>query len=342
MRRVPGRSLRGELKDDESKLKSMAMGEVKISNRQGAVQYFTKQSPQFQRLFERADPNLWAAGDLEQMKEAGEEGAGHTFRCLIEDLEHPEAFSYTASTWLILVPHGYYVKHGLDTLELRFKPYMILILKVNRKEHKKSFTGWAFTYPSSSRPVAEFALLFSPEDLSRSGPPKLILPLSLLYGLSSNELEPEGCEIVRDEDGSLFYRVEGFEPEVALSQDLVNFLRGLGEDPLKSLYELGLLSKMTLQILEAKRERPLEIPKVRRKDRGYLRRIRDTKGYLTYRGGLLELTREGAYRALKRLEQEGLVVTDKHEGGEGIRVVLTRKGLAVIRELAGFNSGNQH
>lgn len=333
-----------ELKEDESKLKKMAVKEARIQNRHEAIQYFIKQFPQFQRLFERVDPVLWVTGDLGQVKEVVEKLVGDTFHVLTEEAEHPEAFYHRMWSWLILVPCGYYAKHGIDTLELNFAVYAIATLKVYRGKHKKFFKGWSFSYPPSGRPVAEFTLLFKPEDLSGSSPVKLIVPLKLLYGLASNSLQPDGCEIIRQQASLLVYRVEGFEPEVVLTLDFVNFLTGLKGDPQEKLHELGLISKMTLQILEAKRRRPLKVPEVRRKDMEYLRRIHGTEGYVTYSGWgeVLGITREGAYRALKRLDREGLLVMDKHESGEGIRVMLTEKGLAVIPELPDFNSKNQH
>lgn len=193
--------------------------------------------------------------------------------------------------------------------------------------------GWSYTYPSSDEPLYLCTEILDPVTLD-TALPKIIVPLKLLRGLASGDLQPSGCEVVKHKDAVLTYRVEGFDSEIVLSHDFLMFLMELGDDPLRALRDLGLLDEITLKVLETKHEeKPIEPPMVREKDRAYLRIIDETEGFLTFGGWgeTLELTRDGAYRTLMRLEENGLVNTEKHESGEGTRASLTALGIAAIR-----------
>jgi hypothetical protein len=260
---------------------------------------------------------------------------------MVDVVKKPEAFGYEKGVWPFIVPRVNYVKMGLDSLEFNFAPYAVTTFKVRRAKHRKDLEGWYHTYPSSDEPLCLRTEILDPDSLDTSLP-KITVPLKLLRGLASGDLQPGGCEVVKQKDGILTYRVEGFDAEVVLPQGLVTFLMELGEEPLKRLQELGLLDELTLRILESKKveEKPLELPVIREKDRKYLGIIQKTEGFLTYGGWgeSLGLTKQGADALLKRLEGEGMVSIARHESGEGIKASLTDLGLAVLRQIPEFDA----
>jgi len=322
-----------KIKEDELRLKELSEGTF-ISTRQEALQFFFRDFPNYKRLLDRSNPSNWLPGYIPKIRNKAKGCIEGIFDyCLMEKVENPEAFGYEKKIWPFIVPRVNYVKVGLNCLEFSFTPYAVATSKVHRAEHKKTLKGWSYNYLSSDAPLYLCTEILDPSLLD-TALPKITVPLKLLRGLASGYLEPDGCEVVKHKDDVLTYRVGGFNSEVVLPHDFVMFIMELGEDPLVALKDLGLLSEITLRILTSKKDVvPLELPVIREKDRKYLGIIHETEGFLTYGGWgeALELTRDGAYRTLTRLEEDGLVNTEKHESGEGTRASLTALGLAAIR-----------
>jgi DNA-binding transcriptional ArsR family regulator len=329
------REYEDQVEVDELRLKEFSEG-TSISTKQEAIEFFVRDFPNFKRLLNWSDAMVWLLGYLQKIRGMAEENVEGfvDYYLMVDVVKNPEAFGYEKGVWPFIMPQMSYVKVGLDSLEFSFAPYAVITLKVHRAEHKKTLRGWSYTYPSSDEPLFLYTYVLDSFFLDMSLP-KIILPLKLLRGLASGDIQPSGCEVIKQKDRVLTYRVEGFEAEVILPHDFVTFLMNLGEEPLKALHELGLLDELTLQILESKKGegKPLELPTIREKDRKYLGIIQKAEGFLTYGGWgeALELTRDGAYRTLMRLEEDGLVNIEKHESGEGVRVSLTTLGLAAIR-----------
>ena len=326
----------GQIKGDELSLKELSEC-TSISTKQEAIEFFVRDFPNFKKLLERSDPATWLPGYLPKIRGMAEENIEGVvdYYLMTDVVKNPEAFGYKKEVWPFIVPHVNYVKMGLDSLEFQFAPYAVTTFKVHRAKHRKTLSGWSYTYPSSDEPLCIFTEILDPQTLGMTLP-KITVPLKLLRGLASGVIQPSGCEVVKHKDGVLTYTMEGFDDaEVVLPQGFVTFLMELGEEPLEALQELGLLDELTLQILESKKgeEKPLELPTIREKDRKYLGIIQKAEGFPTYGGWgeSLELTRDGAYRMLMRLEEDGLVNIEKHESGEGVRVSLTTLGLAAIR-----------
>lgn len=322
-----------KLKEDESRLEELSDGWA-VSSRQEVIGVLTKAAPEFEKILLESDPAEWLPGCILKIKDAAEPCVEGVFEGLMSHVGHPEAFGYDVEIWPFIVPRVNYTKIGVDSLEFCLRPYAVYAIKVHRAEHSKNFRGWITTYPSEENPLCRFTEILDPATLD-AALPRITVPLKLLQGMASGDIQPSGCEVIKQEGGILTYAVEGFEPEVVLPHDFMTFVMGLGEDPLKRLQELGLLSEITLKILESKKgeERPLELPVIREKDRKYLGTIHETEGFLTFGGWgeALGLTRDGAYRTLMRLEEDGLVDTEKHESGEGTRASLTALGLAALR-----------
>jgi len=321
-----------KLKEDDFSLKELSDGWA-LSSRQEAIKFINKTFPDFEKIIEESDPANWLPGYIPKIKDATKTCVENVFIGLMSNIGHPEAFGYDVEIWPFAVPYVNYNKIGIDSLEFCLRPYAVCSVKIHRAEHVKKFPGWVYTFPSEEDPLCMFTDLLDPATLDMPLP-KITVPLKLILGLDSENLQPDGCEVIRQEGGILTYMVKGFGNEVTLSHSFMKFLMALGEDPLKRLQELGLLSEITFKILTSKKEEePLELPVIREKDRKYLGAIHETEGFLTYGGWgeALELTRDGAYRTLTRLEEDGLVNTEKHESGEGTRASLTALGLAAIR-----------
>jgi hypothetical protein len=326
-----------QIKVDELRLKELSEGTY-ISTKDEAIEFFVRDFPNFKKLLDRSDPMTWFPEYLPKILGAAEENIEGVvdYYLMADEVKNPEAFGYEKGVWPFIMPNVNYIKMGLAALEFNFAPYAVITFKVHRVEHKKTLGGWSYTYPSSDEPLFLYTYVLDPVSLDMSLP-KIILPLKLLRGLASGDIQPSGCEVVKQKDRVLNYRVEGFEAEVVLPQGFVTFLMELGEEPLKALQELGLLDELTLRILESKKgeEKPLELPAIREKDRKYLGIIQKTEGFPTYGGWgeALGLTKQGADALLKRLEGEGMVSIVKHESGEGIKASLTDLGLAVLRQI---------
>ena len=331
-----------QVKDDEFRLREISKGTY-ISTKEEATEFFIRDFPNFKKLLDRSDPMTWLPGYLPKIRNMAEENIEGVvdYYLMTDVVKNPEAFGYEKGVWPFIVPNVNYIKTGLAALEFNFAPYAVITFKVHRAKHRKDLEGWYKIYPSSDEPLFLYTYVLDPFSLDTSLP-KLILPLKLLRGLASGDIQPSGCEIVKQKDGVLTYRVEGFDnAEVVLPQGFVTFLMELGEDPLKALQELGLLDELTLQILESKKGegKPLELPAIREKDRKYLGIIQKTEGFPTYGGWgeALGLTKQGADALLKRLEGEGMVIIIKHEK-EGIKAPLTDLGLAVLRQIPEFDA----
>jgi len=330
-----------QIKVDELWFKELSE-DTFISTKDEAIEFFVRDFPNFKRLLNWSDAMVWLLGYLQKIRYEAEgciEGVVDYY-LMVDEVKNPEAFGYEKGVWPFIVPQANYVKMGVDSLEFSFAPYAVTTFKVHRAEHKKTLRGWSHTYPSSDEPLYLYTHILDPGSLDTSLP-KLILPLKLLRGLASGDIQPSGCEVIKQKDRVLTYRVEGFEAEVVLPQDFVTFLMELGEEPLKRLHELGLLGEITLRILESKKgeEKPT-VPAIREKDRKYLGIIQKTEGFLTYGGWgeSLGLTKQGADALLKRLEGEGMVIIVKPGSGEGIKASLTDLGLAVLRQIPEFDA----
>jgi len=122
---------------------------------------------------------------------------------------HTEAFDYKTEIWPFIVPYVNYTKIGVDSLEFCLHPYAVYSIKVHRAEHDKNFRGWVTTYPSSENVLCLFTEILDPSTLD-TNLPKITVPLKLILGLSPENLQPDGCEVTRQEGGVLTYAVEGF------------------------------------------------------------------------------------------------------------------------------------
>ncbi|MBA7628111.1 hypothetical protein ES703_35581 [subsurface metagenome] len=251
---VMSRNYTNQIRYDALNLKELLEGEV-VSTSQEAIKYFVSERPDLEEIFNVLDPKAWFPEALPKIREAAENCAEHMFQFIMGDMKYPEI-------------------HGIDTLEFGLDPYAVITISVSIVQHKKTFKNWIFEYPAHKKPLFSFTDIRGPSDLDLSLP-NINLPLELLRGLSSGDLQPSGCEITKQEETSLSYRIVGFDQEVVLPNDFITFIMSLGgEDPLSRLQELGLLGEMTFRILASKKEeKPLVLPVIREKDEEQLRII---------------------------------------------------------------------
>jgi hypothetical protein len=234
---------------------------------------------------------------------------------------------------MLVVPQVDYCRDGIVSLDFSFHPYAVASLSVHRSKHRKIIDDYYRTYPGSEKAFAHDTFTLD-NSLLKLKILKLNLPVQLIRALSSGKIYSEGCKVIQKTNQTITYDITGTDNELVLSHSFVRFLMSLGDYPLKTMLNLGLIDELTYLIVESTDDSITDMPPlIREKDRGYLRLIRKTDGFLTFDGWgkVLGLTREGAYRSLSRLGDAGLVSLVKHESGEGCKVVLMDQGVSAIR-----------
>ncbi len=321
-----------QLKDDDSRLEEISDG-IEIFTKKEAIEFLVRDYPNFGKILETSDPINWLPEYIPKIREAATGHVEGVFDYLMSEVENPQAFDYKKKIWPITIPSISYIKKGIDSLKFSLEPYAVFTIEVNRTEHEKEFDGWIFTFPSSEKVLCQIIDILDPGFLNMKSP-TITLPLVLLRGLSSGDLQPSGCEITKQEETALSYRIVGFDQEVVLPHGLVMFLMELGgEEPLKRLQELGLLSTLTLKILESKKDddKPMELPVISGKDEEHLRIISDLKLRSSWGGWgeALGMSRQGAKDKLLRFEELGVIKLERLDG-EGIRAIITSLGQAYL------------
>lgn len=317
--------------DDALNFKELLEEEV-VSTSQEAIKYFASEHPNLEGTFKVFDPKAWFPEALPKIREAAENCADHIFQFIMDDMKYPEIYDYKVHVWPFITTHAHYSKKGIDTLEFGLDPYAVITISVSSVQHKKTFKNWTFECPASEKPLFSYTCIRGPSDLDLSLP-NINLPLELLRGLSLGDLQPSGCEITKQEETTLSYRIVGVDQEVVLPNDFITFIMSLGEDPLKSLQGLGLLNELTLKILESRKheEKPLELPEIREKDKEQLRIIAEVESRSSWGGWgeVLDMSRQGAKDQLLRFEERGLIELKRSENGE-IRAIMSPLGQAYL------------
>jgi len=319
-----------QLKEDDFSLKELSDGWA-VSSRQKAIEFLTKDFPDFEKILTESDPVNWLPGCIPKIRDMVKPCVKGVFEGLMSRVEHPEAFDYDVETWPFAVPHVNYLKVGVDSLEFCLRPYAVYSIKVHRAEHDKNFRGWATTYPSEEDPLCLFTETLDPSTLDMTLP-KITVPVKLILGLDSENLQPDGCEVTRKEGGVLTYTVAGFSNEVTLPHNFMKFIMELDEDPLNRLQELGMLDEIMFKILEAKHEeKPIRLPEISGKDEEHLRIIAEVELRSSWGGWgeVLDMSRQGAKDKLLRFEELGLIKLERLDG-EGIWAIMTPLGQAYL------------
>jgi hypothetical protein len=145
------------------------------------------------------------------------------------------------------------------------------------------------------------------------------VPMVLLKLLSTGMLEGCGCRLTMLGRDVCEWRIGG--EDVTLPRGFVDWLLELGEKPLEKLRELKLLDELTFKVAQRAWER-LETGvsegledgrlKLLKEHSGEVHRLSDWAGILGFKD------KSGAYRYLKRMEDEGLVKVEKT--GDGLKV----------------------
>jgi len=319
-----------KLKEDDFSLEELSDGWA-VSSRQEAIEFLTKAFPDFEKTLDESDPTDWLPGCIPKIRDMVKPCVKGVFEGLMSRVEHPEAFDYDVEIWPFVVPSLSYTKIGVDSLEFCLRPYGVYSIKIRRAKHDKNFRGWVTTYPSEEAHLCLFTETLDPSTLNMTLP-KITIPVKLILGLASENLQPDGCEVIRQKGGGLTYAVEGFMNEVTLPHNFMTFIMELGADPLNRLQKLGMLDEIILKILETKREEtPIETPFLREKDKEQLRIIAEVESRSSWGGWgeVLDMSRQGAKDQLLRFEERGLIELERSENGE-IRAIITSLGQACL------------
>ena len=136
------------------------------------------------------------------------------------------------------LPTANYRFEKVPCIDIGFDIFAAAYAEVWLKSGKKEFNGYEFALPwmedsnglvllEKPRFLAYYHLILAPEDLGgyvfwRS------IPLVLLKGLLNGETRPNGCTISAASDSVTTYRVRGFEKEVDVPDEFLEYLKGIG------------------------------------------------------------------------------------------------------------------
>jgi hypothetical protein len=304
-----------------------------ISTHSNALTLYHQRYPKHKKLHETENTVNWVPNYNEQITSAAKAYSQTYFEFgIMEKVKHPNAFTCHINIWPIVIPQANYLRAPLPSLEIHFNPVVVCTLTIHRAEHQKTIDETMQTYPSSDKSFALNTEILSNRFLKLSEP-KLVIPIELIKSLATGLIQAPGCRVIRKNDLTVTYEIIGLDNELVLSTNFLRFLGCLGGTPLITLLNLGLIDDLTYNIIENADDSIPVSPPIREKDRGYLRLIQQTEGFLTNNewGRVLSLSREGAFRTLKRLQEADLVSLEKHVGGKGVRVTLTRDSLSALR-----------
>ena len=169
------------------------------------------------------------------------------------------------------LPIATYRLEKVPCIDIGFDVFAAAYAEVWLKPGIKRFNGYEFDLPwmeernclvrlEKARFLAYHHLILAPEDLGgyvlwRS------IPLILLRGLLNGETRPDGCTLSAASDSVTLYRIPGFEGEVEVPDEFVEYLKSIGS--IDEMIGTGIMSekvgnivKAALSEAEAKHETP--------------------------------------------------------------------------------------
>jgi hypothetical protein len=149
------------------------------------------------------------------------------------------------------LPIATYRLEKVPCIDIGFDVFAAAYAEVWIKPGIKKFNGYEFDLPwmeetnylvrlEKARFLAYHHLVLAPENLGGYVFWKSI-PLILLRGLLNGETRPDGCTLSAASDSVTVYRIPGFEGEVELSDEFVEYLKSIGS--IDEMIRMGIMSE---------------------------------------------------------------------------------------------------
>ena len=157
------------------------------------------------------------------------------------------------------LPIATYRLEKVPCIDIGFEVFASAYAEVWLTPAKKSFSGHEFTLPlieetnylvqlEKARFLVYHHLILTPEDLGGYVFWKSI-PLILLRGLLSGETKPDGCTLSAASDSVTMYRIPGFEGEIEVPDEFVEYLKSIGS--IDAMIDMGIMSEKVGNIVKA-------------------------------------------------------------------------------------------
>jgi len=179
------------------------------------------------------------------------------------------------------LPTANYRFEKAPCIDISFDIFAAACAEVWLKPVKKSFNGYEFALPwmedssglvplEKPRFLGYYHLILAPEDLGGYVRWESI-PSVLLKGLLNGETKPDGCTISAASNSVTTYRVQGFDKEVEVPDEFVDYLKSISSiDEMVGMgimtEKVGNIVKAALGEVEAKRETSPAREKAGRRD----------------------------------------------------------------------------
>ena len=157
------------------------------------------------------------------------------------------------------LPIATYRLEKVPCIDIGFDVFAAAYAEVWLKPEIKEFNSYEFDLPwmeernclgplEKARFLAYHHLILAPEDLGGHVSWRSI-PLILLRGLLDGETRPDGCTLSTASDSVTAYRVQGFEGEVEVPDEFVEYLKSIGS--IDEMIGTGIMSEKVGNIVKA-------------------------------------------------------------------------------------------
>ena len=157
------------------------------------------------------------------------------------------------------LPAANYRFEKVPCIDIGFHIFAAAYAEVWLKAANKSFNGYEFALPwleesddfvplEKPRFLGYYHLVLAHEDLGGYVFWRII-PLVLLKGLLNGETRPDGCTISAASDSVSTYRVQGFEKEVNVPDQFVEYLKSIGS--IDEMVSMGIMTEKVGNIVRA-------------------------------------------------------------------------------------------
>jgi hypothetical protein len=192
----------------------------------------------------------------------------------VSEVVHPQFSKFIATRYrtnYFLLPFAEFCAEDVFLLSFFFRVYAVVEVEVWIEPGEDTIEGYVFTFPwieekTDYGPYLREVrkpellgcryLLLTPSDLGhyfwRS------LPLVLVKGLMSSEMEPEGTSIVELAENFTTYSINGLDDEVVIPERFTEYLKELGE--IEGMVDAGVIGDKVASVIRKRLEQPLTTP----------------------------------------------------------------------------------
>jgi hypothetical protein len=170
--------------------------------------------------------------------------------------EFAEFISCRYSPHYFLLPIAEFSVENIPVLDFEFDISAIVETEVWLNPGEKTFDGYVFVFSDElkkSEFLGYYYQLLTPKDLGHTFWKSI--PLVLVKGLLSGEMEPPGTTIVETSENYMTYAIEGFEDELTIPEDFSRYLQDIAS--VEGMVSSGIISKKVADVVVKKLDQPL-------------------------------------------------------------------------------------